>query len=335
MHLQMPIPSIPNQTTPETEASGKGKPDSATSDDIKKFSLTPFITELLNPTAKYLGEELKTFVKSKIEEKKKAVRGENLLLHLEALQDKDKADGKPLDFEEVSDLEFFDAWTEGAQDAPKSEPELFELWQSILHGVIDRKISEKYIIDKAKELSPADARLIGSVGIFGTRAANKDRHATLQRLESLGFLNRNYLALWIPAFIFSLPLLVFSSRGLLTGDDGLGLLLLSGGMSVLFFWGEIALGYLLFFTIIAIYPLMRGGSIASWHLSPLGKILVNLSTGKELVKGKKYLVFFHPTLSYEAVKVGISFSALFLGPIWVLVNKLWKVLSWQIGFLLL
>lgn len=320
-----------NEPADASKSEKKGDNDS---EDIRKISLTPFLTELLNPTAKYLGEELKTYVKSKIEEKKKKVRSENLRMHLAALEVNDKSNARPLNFDEVKDLEFFDAWAEGAQDASQSEPELFNLWQSILHGVMDRKIADKYIIEKARQLTPDDARLLNTIRWFGVRAFSKDKHAVLQRLEHFGFLSKSHLALWIPAIIFSLPLLVFAARGLVGGDENLGLLLFSGGFSVLVFWGQIALGYLLFFTVIAIYPLWNGGSVASWHLSPLGHVLVNLTTQKTQTTGRKYSVYHHATLGHTAVKIGFSFPALFFGPLWVSRNKLGKVFLWQLAFVL-
>lgn len=303
--------------------------------DVKKVSFTPFVTDLLSPSAKYLGEELKTYVKKKVEDRRNRLRAENLRLHLEALQDTSAEAKKPLNFDDVQDLEFFDSWTDGAQDASPDHPDLFQVWQSILVGVMDRRISDRYIIEKAKQLTPNDARLLKTIRWYGVRALSRARHADLQRLETLGFLTRSNLALWLPAVIFSLPLLVFAARGLVGGEESLGLLLLfAGGMSVLLFWGQIAFGYLAFFAVLAAYPLWNGGSVSSWHLSPMGRTLVELDNSKRSTLGRKYKVYRHPVLGYAAIKVGLAFPALFFGPIWVLFKRLWKVAVLQLAFVL-
>src|SRR5262249_55792724 len=49
---------------------------------------------------------------------------------------------------------------------------------------------------------------------------------------------------------------------------------------------------------------------------------------------KTFNVSRHPTLGFEAVKVGFSWPALFIGPLWMLVKKLWGLATGWIAMYL-
>lgn len=52
-------------------------------------------------------------------------------------------------------------------------------------------------------------------------------------------------------------------------------------------------------------------------------------------EGKQFRVYEHPTLGFEAVKVGFSLPAFFFGLFWMLAKKLWKLAGLWFGIYLI
>jgi hypothetical protein len=319
---------------------------SSSAADVKMVSLTPILNKLFFPTAEYIGDEIKSYLKEKIEAAKKKKRDKNIAGHFKAVGEITIA---PIDGtgESVQQAEKLEDWIEGAQDVQPDGGELAGLWQKLLHAIVEEKPVERYLLLQAKHLTPLDARLlIGLRSSFGKRPHDRSSYLALRRLESLGFVESSTKRLWLPVILLSLPLIfLVLYTGLQSmfnkGDDNLLLLLMfSGWPQVILLFSQFAFIYLLFTLVWAIYPYFTIGTVRSYSLSPIGDQLVDYvkkptRTLAEALLINTFSILQHPDGRRIAVKRGVSWPSLFLGPIWIVRHGLWPILGMILcGFVL-
>lgn len=299
-------------------------------------SLTPILNKLFYPTAEYIGDEIKSFLKTKIENAKRANRDKNLAGHFKAAG---KLSLSPLGepSENIQQAEKLEDWIEGAQDVIPDQSELAQLWQQLLRDIVDDKPVERYLLQQAKHLTPLDARLLLKLhSHVGKRPYDRRDLLAIQRLETLGFVESSLKRIWLPVILLSLPLLclvIFTAIYSFFEDPSDITLMFAFSMlpMMVTLFSQFALVYFLITTVWAIYPYFSTGSVRSFTLSPLGSRLVESvkrtpSTPYVKLFAKNYVIYYHPDEKYRAVKQGISWPSLFLGPLWLIRHSLWKQL---------
>src|SRR5947207_2810269 len=133
-------------------------------DPIRQLTVTPTLTALikdvLGPSAKLLGTELKCYLKEKLDEAKERRREKNLTSHITAVRDSirvtipEQASYKQLDT--------FNDWIDGAQDVGDDEPTLTQMWRRLLRRLIEGQSPTQGLIDVMKKVdSPMAGLLVG------------------------------------------------------------------------------------------------------------------------------------------------------------------------------
>lgn len=258
-------------------------------------SLTSILNKLFFPSAEYIGDEINAFLKTKIENAKRANRDKNLAGHFKA------AGALSLTLisessENIDQAEKLEDWIEGAQDVTPDKSELAQLWQQLLRDIADDKPVEKYLLQQAKYLTPQDARLLMRLrSHIGKRPYDRKDLLALQRLETLGFVESSLKRLWLPVILLSMPMLclaIFAAiYSFIDGSNDFSLMFMFGALPmVVTLFSQFALVYLLITTAWAIYPYFRTGSIRSFTLSSLERVMNLLAPEVDSSNGKAQAV---------------------------------------------
>jgi len=172
----------------------------------KEITLLPSITSLLKPTADYLGEELKDTVKEIVESRKKKKEDENLLGHLNLLNEKINSSNKRnVSYEQ---LDLFSEWVEGVSKVNPKNEELSQLWQNLLLNASADKSSE-ILISKIKKMSSGEAKALVALSSRSCNKLSDEERYHLKSLEDLELIEANTSFLNLFQFIFGACFLGF------------------------------------------------------------------------------------------------------------------------------
>lgn len=150
------------------------------SKETKEITLFPTITSLLKPTTDYLAEELKETVKSKVEAKKKQKEEENLLSHINSVNEKITSSGKQnVSYEQ---LDLFSDWVDSVSKVDPNNKELSQLWQNLLVNASTEKSSE-ILITKIKSMSPGQAHALVAFADDSMKTLSEEERYHLKALE--------------------------------------------------------------------------------------------------------------------------------------------------------
>ncbi|NBV23541.1 MAG: hypothetical protein EBS05_16680 [Proteobacteria bacterium] len=178
------------------------EPDKQTS---ANSTISSLVKAVLEPSAKLLGAELKTFLKESIDAAKERRRNENLGKHIAAVRDSLR---EPLpDSVTYQNLERFGEWAEGAQDVGDEEPMLTKMWREVLCDILKGKPVSKELVGMMKQVDGSMAALLLSLSrrkrsYFGSfrasllgaksRFVHDDCLVHANRLEAVGLVERDY-----------------------------------------------------------------------------------------------------------------------------------------------
>jgi hypothetical protein len=262
-------------TTQEQSAEEKGNESDAGL--LKSFSLTPVITSLFNPSAQYLGRELRDLLKSGVERLKGKKREENFAAHLKNVRDRLGEDPSFMAEQEVTitRLRIFDEWAEHVQDVDPNEEDLSAMWEGLLADAARGKDVSIEILNVLKSMTPAEAEALIRCYCGGTPwffSGGRPRRAFAMDRFLVSSLKAKRLVEWNSFFILFAP--VFLS------------------MSLAAVVIAILPPFELFKTVmLAAVGLVLGGTISAmatlvgffgmtWRLTWLGDELARLSTGR-------------------------------------------------------
>ena len=129
---------------------------------FKGLTFTPVITSILKPSADLVGQELRDFLKEKIDSIKNRKKAENLTEHLRTVGEKLKKKKKEPDTElsSIKQLNLFDKWVEGAENIEPTDRILSEMWQDLLVAICEGNYPNEILIEKMKLLQADDAKLL-------------------------------------------------------------------------------------------------------------------------------------------------------------------------------
>ena len=174
--------------------------DSKQNKQSKDISATPSITALLKPTADYLGEELKEFVKLKVESAKERLKKENLLKHTAEVQKKVEVN-QPVDEPNIQQLNIFEEWVENVSSINPKDKELSGFWHSLLLNSSNSSGASNILLGKLKELDPEDAVILRKFYVRNNRTFSKEERYRLRKLKELELLERNETSLFLVQLI--------------------------------------------------------------------------------------------------------------------------------------
>lgn len=183
-------------------------------DGAKGLSLTPTLTSFLKPTADYLGNELRDYVKVKVENLKAKKRKANVQSHMHVVG---VQLGIPLNYDEESldnipQLELFDEWIEGAQEVDPSDEVLAKLWQGLLLEIVQGKSKSKVLIETLKSLESHEAELL--LRFRGRRIyhpkGNEERFI-LRKLKSLELIEFDWAFLAMLGISYAMAIAIFTT----------------------------------------------------------------------------------------------------------------------------
>lgn len=195
-------------------------------DKVKGLSLTPALTSLLKPSADYLAQELKEYLKGKIESLKQRKRSENISEHIKSVLEKvEKADNSYKESAAtLGQIELFEDWVEGAQDIDPSQELLASMWRDLLKDIIRGNIKGNLLISILKQLDNYDAMLLLKFKIHGRyRPNNPEEKYYLKRLETLELVEEKIGHWLIMSFAIYIPLLYLVYRSAVDFKDALNI----------------------------------------------------------------------------------------------------------------
>ncbi len=140
-----------SENTPDKNAEGS-----------KGTNLVLGLDKLLEPTFELIGQELRDYLKEKIDDWKARKRAKNLSEHLRKVKDEissESHEGSNSD-STVRQAELFEEWTEGAQEVSPDDKILAEIWQKLLLEIMRGKKIDKIVIEKLKSLSSFEAEIL-------------------------------------------------------------------------------------------------------------------------------------------------------------------------------
>jgi hypothetical protein len=162
--------------------------DEGVIDKVKGISMTPTISTLLKPSADYLAQELKEYLKTKIESYKERKRSENISEHLKHVfsrleKEKEDIERPP---ESLEQLELFEEWVSGAQDVDPKNEILSSMWRKLLSEIIRGNVKDDLLISILKRMDSYDAKLLMRFKAHGRyKPDNKEEKYYLRRLKQL------------------------------------------------------------------------------------------------------------------------------------------------------
>lgn len=172
--------------------------DGESKNNIKSLSITPAITALLEPTAKYLGQEIREYVKENVEEWKKKRRARNLDSHLDAVREKlTHQASSGIRYEPTLErLVLFDEWIDKAQEIDPDEKELSEIWRNLLVTAARGESIPSEVVAALKSISPREAQFLTKMDrrrptFFSPFVSQQDRYLAIL-LETKRILEKDY-----------------------------------------------------------------------------------------------------------------------------------------------
>lgn len=151
------------------------------SKNTKEITLFPTITSFLKPTTDYLAEELKEVVKAKVESKKRQKEDDNLLRHINSVNEKINSSGN----EQISyeQLGLFSDWADSVSKVDPDNKELSQLWQNLLVNASTDNSSE-ILISKIKSMSPGQAKALIAFADSSIKTLTEEERYHLKALEN-------------------------------------------------------------------------------------------------------------------------------------------------------
>lgn len=124
--------------------------------------MTPFLTNLLKPSADYLGKELRSYLQSTIEQWKEHRRSENLRHHIgtAAKRMNPQGESKVRDRDGLERMELFEDWVSGAQDVDPMEAELSQIWCELLCEIAKGARPTRLLLTVLRQLDGESARVL-------------------------------------------------------------------------------------------------------------------------------------------------------------------------------
>ncbi len=184
-----------------------------TKKQIKEITFTPFITKLITPSAELIGNELKVYLKNKIDTWKEKKRNNNIIGHIQKAQSQIPIDAHSIKIDEnnIPQIELFQEWIDYAQDINPDDELLGQMWQKILVSIAKGDKSLKLLINKLKNLSTDEALLIIKLQNKIKLKTNSDKELfLLSSLNDKGFVLKSYKHLIYNIIIFVIFLITFS-----------------------------------------------------------------------------------------------------------------------------
>lgn len=158
------------------------------SKEPKELTLLPSITSLLKPTANYLGEEIKDAVKEIVENRKKKKEDENLLSHLNLINEKiNSSNEKSVSYEQ---LDLFSEWVDEVSKIDPKNEELSQLWQNLLLNASADNSSE-ILISKIRKMSSGEAKALVALSNPTRKKLSEEERYHLKSLEDLELIESN------------------------------------------------------------------------------------------------------------------------------------------------
>lgn len=236
----------------------------------KEISFTPFLTNILKPSAEMAGLELKEYLKSKIDSWKEKRRSENITEHVQKVQEElGEPSDKGKNTNSIKQLELFTEWAEGAQDIGANEGVIAKLWQKLLIEISNGNTPNSNMIEVLKKLNAEEAKLLLKISNRGSliTSREKDLHY-LVSLEKLGLvkpINIIPIVILVLGAWFFLMFLVGSFRDVF-GEYSL--VMNSSNMQLAIY------GFPLLMAGVAVYQMYKRKMLYRWRLSWLGVELV-------------------------------------------------------------
>lgn len=162
----------------------------------KSISLAPSLTALFQPSAEYLGEKLKDYIKDALEKKKK----DNFQAHCLEVNKLlgSQVENNSIEDYSVRQLDLFNRWQEDVGDVDPADAELSMLWENLLADSLLGSDIDKEIYDVLKELTPREARVLLDlkstskiVPMMSGKINRRDRYS-LNKLLDKGLVEKDY-----------------------------------------------------------------------------------------------------------------------------------------------
>ena len=133
-------------------------------DKGSKPNLVLGFDKLFEPTLKLLGQEIRDFIKGKLDNWKEKKKSENIQGHVQkALSSPDAvliAENREKNTAQLADAIKLEEWMKGAENVDPNEPILGKMWQEMLKNVLKGDGPEEYLLKKMRDLSPKEAHLL-------------------------------------------------------------------------------------------------------------------------------------------------------------------------------
>ncbi len=129
----------------------------------RAITLTPFLTGLLQPSADYLGKELRAYIHDVVEGWKEKRRSSNLRGHIDAVHQRISNDPPLSHGKDVEQLEAFQEWVAGAQDVDPRDAEIASMWQELLCEIARGGRPRRLVLRVLSELDGADVKVLLAV----------------------------------------------------------------------------------------------------------------------------------------------------------------------------
>jgi hypothetical protein len=172
------------------------------------------VKDVLGPSAKLVGSELRSYLKERFDEARERRRNENLNSHISAVRTSlPKPPPENVTYER---LDLFSDWVEGAQDISEDDPLLSDMWREVLRDIVGGQHITKSLIEVMKQVDSRMAALLLSLArkrpclacrissrissLLGLSVGRRLRGEDIfhaKRLEALGLLERDYTLLTV------------------------------------------------------------------------------------------------------------------------------------------
>ena len=121
-----------------------------------------FASLLVHPLAEMLGQELRDFAASQIDQLKRNRRDRNLSSHIQGVRTRLETDpaGQSTASATLKNIKFFQEWSDSVQDVDPEDHLLSDIWEQLFVEMANGRNVEKLLIQKLRQLTSVDAEML-------------------------------------------------------------------------------------------------------------------------------------------------------------------------------
>lgn len=130
---------------------------------LKEVTLTPLLTAIFKPTARYLGEELRELVREPIERWKTQKKDQFLRAHIEQVRTRVHEHRSSFPQQQTTaskQADFFSEWAEAVENINPADEDLSQIWQDLMARVACGEEISAELMRALKTLTPGEAQFL-------------------------------------------------------------------------------------------------------------------------------------------------------------------------------